>query len=80
MESPPAQAPSPKGMSDLPRAGRPREPLAWLLTAPALAGQEGALLSSSWGSSAEAPWSGRKKPHSHLTLPLQSPLSVQFWE
>lgn len=25
-----SQAPSPKGMSDLPRAGRPREPLAWL--------------------------------------------------
>ena len=72
MESPPAQAPSPKGMSDLPRVGPPREPLARLPTAPASSGQEGALLFSSWGSSTGVPWSGRKKPHSHLTLCLSS--------
>ena len=67
-----SQAPSPKGMSDLPRVGRPREPLAWLLTVPTSSGQEGALLFSSWGSSTGAPWSGRKQPQSHLTLCLSS--------
>ena len=71
MESPPVQAPSPSGMSDLPQVGRHREPT------PSSAADSSNLIRARGrspflvlGLINRRAWSGHKQHHSHLPLCL----------